>query len=157
MLDYDVQQDKFILFINDQAFLSLPYQAVIAPPGPQNIEKGIIKLDDVQVHEGYTQYAEDTFGNWCYDSDIYSVTEAYIGAKGADDFKCSSGEALNSLFDDLGRYTDAQEGLKKFTLEWFGDRNTLHEWPLNQLAIKCHHLECLKIYGLRNTTAANRS
>ena len=136
------------MFINGQAFLSLPYQPVIAPPGPQNIEVGVIKVNDVQIHEGYTQYTEWTFGDLCYDEDIDYVTEAFIGGKLGEYFTCSSSETLNMLFDDVGRFTDAEEGLKKFTIEWFADRNTLDEWPLNQLAIKCHHLDYLKIEGL---------
>ena len=55
------------MFIFGEAFLSLPYKGVIAPPGPQNIEKGVIKLNDVQIHEGYTQYDECTFDDLCYD------------------------------------------------------------------------------------------
>ena len=33
-LDYDGEKDTFILYINDLAFLELPYQAEIAPTGP---------------------------------------------------------------------------------------------------------------------------
>ena len=144
------------MFINGQAFLSLPYQPVIAPPGPQNIERGVIKVNDVQIHEGYTQYTEWTFGDLCYDEDIDYVTEAFVGGKLGAYFTCSSSETLNMLFDDVGRFTDAEEGLKKFTIEEFGDRNTLNEWPLNQLAIKCHHLDYLKIAYLGGLPA-NRS
>ena len=61
------------------------------------------------------------------------------------------------LFDDLARNIDAEEGLKKFTIYGFGDRNKLYEWPLNQLAIMCHHLHYLKIDGLGGTSEANVS
>ena len=44
-LYYHVQADTFLLSINDNAFLNYPFLAVIAPPGPQNIETGIIELN----------------------------------------------------------------------------------------------------------------
>ena len=55
-LDYDVQQDVFMLFINDRAFLEMPFQAEVSPTGPQNIEKGVIRLNNELVSSGFTQY-----------------------------------------------------------------------------------------------------
>ena len=76
-----------------------------------NIEDGSIYLNGVLVHENYTQYTEDTFYEWCDQHSIESVTEATI-------YKliCSSSDAINSVFDDLGRYIDEEEGLKKFEI-----------------------------------------
>ena len=55
-LDFDVQKDSFILSINDQAFLTLPYQAHVMVDGPQNIEKGEIRLNEVVVNTDFKQY-----------------------------------------------------------------------------------------------------
>ena len=52
-VDYGVEDDKFTLFINGRAFISLPYKASLATPVPQNIEVGIITLNGVKVHSGY--------------------------------------------------------------------------------------------------------
>ena len=148
---YYVQMDEFVLHINGRAFLTLPYKASLANPCPMNIENGFIYLNGVIVHERYTQYTEDTFYEWCDQHSIQSVTEATIYL-----LKCSSSDAVNSVFDDLGRYIDAEEGLKKFEIIDFKDRNTLEEWPLSQLVMKSPNLEQLTISRL-NTTAANRS
>ena len=79
-VDYGVEDDKFTLFINGRAFISLPYKASLATPVPQNIEVGIIALNGQQVHSGYKQYEESTtFYMWCYENDIETVTEAVIG------------------------------------------------------------------------------
>ena len=72
-------------------------------------------------------------------------------------FECTSSEVLNSVFDDLGRSIDEEQGLKKLTIMRFNDKNTLHEWPLGQLVVKSPRLEYLKIYDLIMTTPANRS
>ena len=42
---YDVTTDAFALCINDIPFPLLPYQAEVVPQGPQNIERGKIKLN----------------------------------------------------------------------------------------------------------------
>ena len=64
---------------------------------------------------------------------------------------------LNSLIDDLSRTIDESQGLKKLTINGFKDReNTLEEWPLSQLLLKCPHLEELTISTLA-TRPANRS
>ena len=36
-------------------------------------------------------------------------------------FTCTSSEVLNSVFDDLGRSIDEDQGLKKLTIEWLKD------------------------------------
>ena len=56
--------DEFALCINDIPFPLLPYQAEVVPQGPQNIEKGTIKLNQVIVHRGFVQYAADTVEEW---------------------------------------------------------------------------------------------
>ena len=68
-----------MLFINDIAFLSLPYKATLLPPGPQNIEKGIIRLNMVFVHQGFTQYYSGLLDEWCGEKKIESVTDVAIG------------------------------------------------------------------------------
>ena len=101
-LDYDVKNGNFVLYINDKAFLSLPYKASLAPPGPQNIEMGTIELNGVQVHKGYAQYTTDLLDKWCSELNIQSsVTEAYI-----EGLVCTSSETLNLVFEDLGRNID---------------------------------------------------
>ena len=69
---------------------------------------------------------------------------------------CSSSEVINSLFEDFGQTIDQELGLKKLHLHFFNDRNTLEEWPLSQLALKCHHLESLKLESF-GTIDHNRS
>jgi len=55
-LNFDVQKDSFILFINDQPFLSLPYQAHLMVDGPHNIDKGEIRLNEIVVNTDFKQY-----------------------------------------------------------------------------------------------------
>ena len=54
-LYYDVESGKFLLVINDKAFLGMPYKASLSPPGPQNIERGTIKLNGVVVIKEFAQ------------------------------------------------------------------------------------------------------
>ena len=56
--------DAFALSINDIPFPLLPYQAEVVPQGPQNIEQGLIKLNQVEVHKGFAKYAADTIDEW---------------------------------------------------------------------------------------------
>lgn len=56
--------DAFALCINDIPFPLLPYQAEVVPHGPQNIERGTIKLNKVEVHKGFVQYTADTIEEW---------------------------------------------------------------------------------------------
>ena len=46
-LGYDVDEDKFVLYINDIPFLALPFKADVTSAGPMNIESGTIKLNGV--------------------------------------------------------------------------------------------------------------
>ena len=59
-LSYAVRVDKFLLFINDIPFLTLPFKADVARAVPMNIEEGTIMLNDVQVHEGWAQWTPET-------------------------------------------------------------------------------------------------
>ena len=61
------------------------------------------------------------------------------------------------MFDDLGHFIGQEQGLKSLNIEQFSDKNTLQEWPLGQLVLKCHHLQSLKICQLLNTTQHNRN
>ena len=61
---------------------------------------------------------------------------------------------LNTLIDVLGRTIDKEQGLKRLTVDHFCDRNSLQDWPLEQLLLKSPHLEYLKI-GYLETTVAN--
>ena len=60
------------------------------------------------------------------------------------------------MFDYLGRTIDKEQGLKSLSMKCFEDKNKLEEWPLEQLALKCHHLESLKMDSPW-TTRANSS
>ena len=57
---YIVATDEFALTINDIPFPLLPYQAEVLAQGPRNIEGGTIKLNQVEVHKGFTEYTADT-------------------------------------------------------------------------------------------------
>ena len=151
-LDYNVQTDKFLLFINDEAFEEMPFQAEVAPSGPQNIKWGTIKINEVEVHEGFEQYTPFTVDGWRADYKLKPTVDIFIFY-----LMCTSSEVLNSLFDDLGLSIDKEQGLKKLTIERFGDKNILHEWPLGQLVLKSPHLEYLKISWLFETPSANIS
>ena len=70
---------------------------------------------------------------------------------------CSSSAVVNAVFEDLGQTVGYEQGLKHLTIEWFMDQNEVQEWPLGQLALKCHSLQTLHFEGFRNTTDANRS
>ena len=61
------------------------------------------------------------------------------------------------MFEDLGQTVGFEQGLKHLTIERFDDENELQEWPLGQLALKCHALQSLKFDNFYNTTATNRS
>ena len=102
VLSYCVPVDKFALAINDLPFHGMPFQAEVTPEGPQNIESGLIKLNDEQVHTGFGQYEPETFLRYALSEELLPTTDIFIG----DNFRCSSSEVVNSVFDDLGRTID---------------------------------------------------
>ena len=51
-LNYDTETDAFLLHINGVSFLQMPFQSEVNLEGPQNIERGTIKLNGVEVHTG---------------------------------------------------------------------------------------------------------
>ena len=55
---------------------------------------------------------------------------------------------LNTLFDVLGRTINTDLGLQRLVIYKFWDKNSLQEWPLEQLVLKSPHLQYLKIYDL---------
>ena len=63
----------------------------------------------------------------------------------------TSSEVVNSVFEGLALTIDQGQGLRNLAIEGFRDLNTLQEWPLKQLALKCHSLQSLKIYFLEST------
>lgn len=79
-LDYDVQGDTFILHIDDEPFLGLPYQSELTPTGPENILAGGIKLNEVQVHAGFRQYKAHDFEDWRVEHKLQPTTDFFIGA-----------------------------------------------------------------------------
>ena len=48
-LDYVVEEDKFLLFINDLPYLLLPFKANVSSNVPMHISGGSIKLNDDEV------------------------------------------------------------------------------------------------------------
>ena len=109
-------------------------------------------LNGAEVHEGYAQYNEDTIYEWGNKHSIQSVYQASFY-----ELACSSSDTLNSVFEDIGRNIDEEEGLKQLKIWGFSDQNTLAEWPLSQLVSSCFKLEQLTIWGLSQTTEANKS
>ena len=61
VLHYDSLTNSFPLQINGIYFLQMPLQSELNPEGPQNIERGAIKLNGEEVHEGWAQYTAETF------------------------------------------------------------------------------------------------
>jgi len=73
-------------------------------------------------------------------------------------FKCSSSAVVNAVFEDLGQTISDEQGLKHLAIEYFCDKNELQEWPLEQIALKCHSLQTLKFNFLGyHSTATTRS
>ena len=64
---------------------------------------------------------------------------------------------LNTLIDVLGRTINTKKGLQKLTIDGFFDKNSLQEWPLEQLVLKSPHLQYLEVSSLAPTTPANKS
>ena len=56
----------------------MPYQADVNPSGPQNICYGRIKLNKVQVHEGWAQYNTETVEDWFTEHDLEPITDIVI-------------------------------------------------------------------------------
>ena len=109
-------------------------------------------LNEAEVHTGFTQYNAGTVEQWCSEiEDLEPTTDIVISG-----FRCSSTFALNAVLDDLVRTIDKEQGLKSLMISEFNDLNSLQEWPLSQLAIKCSLLVKLTIDSL-NTTDENRS
>ena len=120
-LSYTVEADKFLLFINDVPFLALPFKADVTSAGPMNIERGIIKLNDVQVHEGWAQWTPDTNKLWYQEAaDLQPTTEIHLNRP-----RGSTSNMLNTLVDVLGRKINTEQGLQKLTIEDFYDQNNL--------------------------------
>ena len=90
------------LTINDLPFHGMPFQAEVTPEGPQNIDNGLIKLNDVQVHTGFGQYEPETFLAYALSQKLEPTKDIFIGGM----FECSSSEVVNSVLDDLGRTID---------------------------------------------------
>lgn len=152
-LHYVVDGNKFILFINDKPFLSMPFKANAESAEPMNIEKGEIKLNDVPVHEGWCMWTEDTSGEWySMSGDLQPTTEIYLK-----EIKCSSNNMVSTLIDVLGRTINEEQGLRKLTINRWFDQNNLQDWPLEQLLHKSPHLEYLEISDLSTCDAERRS
>jgi len=90
------------------------------PQGPQNIDEGTIKLNQVEVHKGFAQYAADTIDEWVAEQEG-PTEDIYIGGY----FKCSSSEVVNAVFKDLGGTVSDEQGLKHLTISSFMDENDL--------------------------------
>ena len=78
-LSYYVPADKFALTVNDIPFHGMPFQAEVNPEGPQNIDNGLIKLNDVQVHTGFGQYEPETFQSYVVSEGLQLTTDIFIG------------------------------------------------------------------------------
>ena len=71
----------------------MAYQAEVPRQGPQNITKGTITLNEVQVYEGWTQYEADTVFDWCEEHELTPTTD--IAIAGELGFSCSSSDVVN--------------------------------------------------------------
>lgn len=102
------------------------------------------------MHDKFCQYTSDTIEQWVADQEEPTY-DIFIGGL----FFCSSTEVLNLMLDDLGRTIDDERGLKRLTItNWF-EEHELQEWPLEQLALKCHHLESLQLSEMDCTKNSN--
>ena len=156
-LSYYVPANKFALTVNDIPFHGMPFQAEVTPEGPQNIDGGLIKLNDEQVHTGFCQYEPETFQKYVVSEGLQLTKDIFIGRDEEDGFKCTSSEVVNSVFDDLGCTIDGVKGLQSLTIENYQDQNSLQEWPLGQIVPKCHNLQSLRFVNFLRTTPACRS
>ena len=60
-------------------------------------------LNGEELHRGWTQFTGDTILDWLSKLD-QPTTDIEIGG----DFKCSSTDVVNSVFDFIGRTVDAK-------------------------------------------------
>ena len=107
------------------------------------------------MHQGFAEYALHTVDGWCAEYNLQPATEIFIG--GDSGFACSSSEVINSLFENLGRAIDSEQGLKKLSIEGFDDQNVLQDWSFSQFVLKGLNLESLTLKYLGKTVAANSS
>ena len=111
-LNYALGEDKFLLFINDIPFAVMPFKADVTSAGPMIIEDGIIKLNDVEVHTGYTEWTPDTIRLWYQEAaDLQPTTDIYL-----ENVQCSTSNMLNTLVDVLGRTICTEQGLRYLTI-----------------------------------------
>ena len=92
-----------MLFINGQPFDGMPYLAELTFRSPQNIEKGTIKLNDKELHSGWTQYNADTIDDWKSKLDE-PTTDVFIGGS----FSCTTTDVLNSVLNFIGLTIDGE-------------------------------------------------
>ena len=134
-LNYEASSDKMILYINDEPFLDMPFQADVTPKGPMNILSGSIRLNGKEIHRGWSQWNDDIALGWLAELENQPTTDISI-----EKFKSTSSEVVNSIFDFLGRTIDREQGLKSLAIEYYNDKNKLEDWSLEQLAHNTHNL-----------------
>ena len=90
------QTDGYTIIFNDVDFKDLLYQSEIVADGPQNINRGRIVMNGVEVLSGFKVYADL---NKYLPKITAVVTDLYIG----DDFETSSVDVVNQTIDDCSR------------------------------------------------------
>ena len=78
-LNYDLIKKIFLLHVNGISFHDMPIQYEVSLQGPQNIEGGIIMLNEDKVHDGWAQYDANTVYEWWSEIDKEPIEDLYIG------------------------------------------------------------------------------
>ena len=99
--------------------MDLEYQQELEPVGPQNIEQGAIKINDVRItpkdNYGFSQFSNNAFAEMLKKHDFdddKSINHVFIGGIDDGGFKCSSAEVVNGVFDQIGQcVANDQQGL----------------------------------------------
>ena len=70
-VNFDARLDQFTLHVEDVNFKKLNFKATVQPLGPQNIQYGKLKVNDVVINPeendngGFTPYNGETFVSLC--------------------------------------------------------------------------------------------
>ena len=151
-IDLDREEQCFSLKVNNVPFADLPFQAQIAPNGPQLLEdESKILLNN---KEAYTvgQWDNRRFQKKC-NRLLRNKPLQHIHL---DRLWCSSSEVVNQVFDQLGEALHDDQQLKSLKITNYYDRNQLENWTcqkLAHLAMNCEELELNGLYGTVESVA----
>ena len=107
-LGHDAVTQQFTLGINGVPFYQLEFQQELERTGPENIEKGQIKINGVLItpreNFGFMMFDWETLPSLLKEHQLnkQQINHVFIGGM----FRCSSTEVVNSIFDQIGQFVD---------------------------------------------------